>query len=457
MFKKSVWLLFLLLIMTVSYTQTHTMQVGVASVDITPEGPIRISGFAARGKSETDKVLGRLSAKALAFGSDAQRPSVLITLDAIGIQWRITSKVVEALSKRLGMQPAQIVICASHSHGAPENGNLINILQCRGDYPLQFNFSDSLIALDELIHIAAYNETLMSKLEEVALAALKNRKPALVAWGIGQATFSENRRTAGGPVDHSMPVLRITNPDGSLRAVLLNYACHGISLGADVNEIHGDWMGEAQRAIEARHPGAIAMVAIGCSGDAHPKLRDKMEYMQSYGKEIADNVDKLLASTLQPLTTPPVCAMKWVKLPFSKLPDVPELIQLSKNDTTVKGYYARLALERVQRGESLPTHLNYPVQVWNFGNRLLMVNMGGEVVVDYSTRLKKELGAHKVWINAYSNDVSCYIASRRVIQEGGYEADASMYWYNMPAPLSEKVEDIIISTIRTLVPASFKK
>ena len=128
-----VLLLSFLLLMKTSCTQdnknemTSTMDIGVARIDITPESPIRLTGFAARTKTESDKVLNNLSAKALAFGSDAQHPSILITVDLIGIQWRVTSELVDRLSKNLGIEPAQIVICASHTHGSPEIGSLINI------------------------------------------------------------------------------------------------------------------------------------------------------------------------------------------------------------------------------------------------------------------------------------------------------------------------------------------
>ena len=426
-----------------------TMDVGVARVDITPEVPIRLAGYASRDKSESEVVLQRLSAKALAFGSDVQHPSILITVDLVGIPWRITKKLAEQLSKKMGIDPRQLVICASHTHGGPEVGNLLNILQYRGDH-----FSDSLLALNQLMHISQYTEELSRKLEEVALAALKNRKPAFVAWGQGQALFAANRRTKGGPVDPALPMLRITNPDGTLRAILVSYACHGTTLG-DINEIHGDWIGEAQRLIEANHPGVIAMVTLGCGGDANPEPRGKIEDVKSHGQEISDNVDKLLTSQLQPLTSPPVGNMKWIKLPFSKVPTVPELIKLTE-DNTVKGYEARLELDRVERGETIPSELDYPLQTWNFGNKLAMVNLAGEVVVDYSIRLKNELGAEHLWINAYSNDVPCYIASRRVIKEGGYEGETSMYWYNRPSPFSEKVEDLIVDAVHDLIPASFK-
>lgn len=435
---------------SLAQTVQNKIDVGVARVDITPEGPIRLAGYGARKKTESEGIIHRLYAKALAFGSDEQNPSIFITVDLLGIPGHMTAKLAEDLSRKIGIEPEQLVICASHTHGAPEVGNTLNILQYRGK-----NFSDSLLALDHMVHISQYTFGLAQKLEEVALAAMINRKPAFVSWGQGQANFAKNRRTPGGPVDPALPLLRVADPDGTLRAVLVNYACHGTTLGGEVNKIHGDWMGEAQKLIEAKHPGTLAMIAIGCGADANPTPRGTMEHVASYGQEIATQVDKLLTAQLQPLSSPPVARMKWVKLPFAKIPSVPELIAQTE-DKSVKGYYARLALERIARGQEIPAELLYPIQTWTFGNEFAMVNLAGEVVVDYSIRLKNELGAEKLWVNAYANDAPCYIASRRVIQEGGYEAESSMYWYNKPSPFAEEVEDIIIAGVHDLLPASFK-
>lgn len=427
------------------------MDVGIARIDITPEGPIRLAGFGARTKSESDGVIHRLAAKALAFGSDEEGPSIFITVDLLGIPGHITTKLAEQLSGKIGINQANLVICASHTHGAPEVGNALNILQYRGD-----SFSDSLLTLEHMVHISQYTHQLAEKLETVAIAAMKDRQPSHVAWGQGQAGFARNRRAQGGPVDPALPILRVNDAQGKLRAVLVNYACHGTTLPGDVNKIHGDWMSEAQRLIEAKHPGATAMIAIGCGGDANPNPRGKLEHITMHGQEIATQVDVLLNSQLQPLSSPPAGRMKWVQLPFAHIPTVPELIAQT-NDKSVKGYYARLALDRVARGQEIPASFNYPVQTWTFGNELVMINLAGEVVVDYSVRLKDELGAEKVWVNAYANDVPCYIASRRVIREGGYEAESSMYWYDKPSPLAEESEDIIIRAVHDILPASFKE
>ncbi len=427
-----------------------TMEVGVASVDITPEFPVRMSGYAARLSTEADSVLQPLSAKAIVFGANSQSPTVMITVDLVGITWHITQQLVNYLSKEKGIAPSQIAIFASHTHGGPEIGNLINILQYRSK-----QFSDSLLSLDQLNHIVQYTEWLTQKLKEVATAALNNRKPAYVSWGQGQALFAANRRTKGGPVDVALPMLKVTDPDGALRAVFVNYACHGTTLGGDMHKIHGDWIAEAHRVIEERHPGVTALISLGTAGDANPAPRGTINDVQQHGKEIADNVDKLLTAQFQSLSSPPSGRMEWIKLPFQELYPVPELIRLSK-ENTVQGYEARLTLERLIRGEVIPSALDYPIQIWNFDNKMAMVNMAGEVVVDYSFFIKEKYGAERLWTNAYANDVPCYIPSKRILKEGGYEAEGNMYWYDKPMPLAPETVDVIMATVEALLPVSFK-
>lgn len=432
---------------------SEEMQVGVASIDITPKTPIRLAGYAARTETETDKVLQGLSAKALVLGSDEQGPTVIITVDLVGITWRIIHQVVNFLSEKYGINPAQIAIFASHTHSGPEIGSLINILQYHGGH-----FTDSLLPLNHLIHIAEYTESLTKKLERVASEALKNRKPAYVSWGQGQVFFAKNRNplTIGAPVDVSLPILKIINPDGSLRAVFVNYACHGTTLTGNFDVIDGDWIGEAEHIIETRYPGATALIALGCAGDSDPYPRGSLKDLRLHGEEIADNVDKLLTVQLQPLNAPPTGEMKWVELPLKNVPGVSELIQIAQNRNSVEGYEARLNLEAVERGKKLSQTIDYPIQIWNFDNKMAMLNLGGEVVVDYSKIFKNKFGAEHLWINAYANDIQCYIPSKRILKEGVYEAVGSIYWYNHPTTFDPKVQDIIVHTVDDLMPGIFK-
>ena len=89
------------------------------------------------------------------------------------------------------------------------------------------------------------------------------------------------------------------------------------------------------------------------------------------------------------------------------------------------------------------------VDCWD---ELVWVALGGEVVVDYDLRLKKEVGGSRpLWITGYANDVMAYIPSARVLQEGGYEADSSMIYYGMPTKWAPAIEEKIVGKVHELV------
>jgi hypothetical protein len=95
--------------------------------------------------------------------------------------------------------------------------------------------------------------------------------------------------------------------------------------------------------------------------------------------------------------------------------------------------------------------------MWLFGDRLAMVFLGGEVVSAYSFRLRRELDATRLWVNAYANSVSCYIPSRQMYSEGGYEVDSSIGKYGWPVKLSPETEDRIVAAVHALVSPEFKR
>lgn len=434
-----------------------TLEVGVAKIDITPYGPIRLSGYLRWGNrgNESEGVLQQLWAKAIAIGSDAQGPSVIITVDLAGIQAHMTAEVGNWLSKQTKFNPEHLSICASHTHSGPDMGNSHNM------------YFEPLLPADQLARIAFYLDSLTPKLEKVALQALKNRKPSLVSWGQGSVGFAVNRRVIkdgvwvgqapvpDGPVDHSLPILRVTDLNKNITALFVSYACHGTTLLDDINKVHGDWIGEAQRLIELNHPGAVALVGQGCGGDSNPIERKTLEAATNNGQQIADEVERLLKNSLQPITVAPVVRVKKIQLPFDHVPDVAEFTELMKAGGA-KGHNAEVYLERIVRGIPIDSAMTYPIQSWTFGSQLTMLFLAGEVLADYSLRLKKELGGEHLWINAYANDVKAYIPTKRAIKEGGYEVEGNMYYYDHPFRFSENIEEKIIDAVHSIVPALTK-
>ena len=120
-----------------------------------------------------------------------------------------------------------------------------------------------------------------------------------------------------------------------------------------------------------------------------------------------------------------------------------------------EGNRAKHFLATLDRGEAIPQALPYPMASWTFGEDLAIVFLAGEVVVDYALRAGTEFDVNRLWVVAYANDVPCYIASKRILGEGGYEADSSMIYYGRPTRLAPQAEDLIFKTLHELLPASF--
>ncbi|HTL56189.1 MAG TPA: hypothetical protein VL361_10955, partial [Candidatus Limnocylindrales bacterium] len=373
---------------------------------------------------------------------DAERPAILVTVDNCGVPAAIRDEVAQRLRKKKHVDPDRLAVCSTHTHSAP---------WVEGFAP---NIFGGPIPPPELEHVKRYTRELTDALETVALQALAERRPARLTWAIGKAGFAANRRTKGGPVDHDLPVLFVSGADGQLRAVLLSYACHCTTLGGDFNQICGDWAGYAAEDLETEHPGAIALVALGCAGDANPEPRSKLELARQHGQEIAAEVKTVLAGKVTSVEGELTCRTRSIDLSFDALPTRADLDVLAKQ-TNFVGSHARLNLARLNRGEYLPTTLAYMIQTWCFGDSLVFVNLPGEVVVDYSLRLKKEFDSSRLWINAYANDVPCYIPSERILQEGGYEGGGAMIYYDRPTRLAPGIESAIIQTVHALVPTEF--
>jgi hypothetical protein len=417
-----------------------TVQVGVAKIDVTPKYPVRLSGYGNR-RAESEGVVQPIYAKALALGSDADGPAVLITVDNVGVGENVTGEVARRLAQR-GVRRERFAVSSSHTHSAP---------MLRGVLPFLFGTN---IPPEHLEKIDRYTSDLTDAMEKVALAALQDRRPGSLSWGITKATFGANRRTKGGPADHDVPVLKVADPQGKLRAVFLSYACHCTTVTGEFNQICGDWAGFAQEILEAGHPGAIVLTALGCGADQNPFPRPGFDLAKKHGGEIATAVDGLLEKPLKPVTGKLSARTKQISLPYDTLPTRAQWEELAKKPAT-PGYHARKYLERLDRGEKIPTELPYLVQVWNFGDDLAMVFLPGEVVVDYSLRLKKEFDPARLWVNAYSNDVPCYIPSLRVLKEGGYEGGGAMTIYDRPTKFAPQVEELIISAVHELMPKQF--
>lgn len=270
-------------------------------------------------------------------------------------------------------------------------------------------------------------------------------EPAHAEWSGGWNNFPN----PDGPVDHAVPVLKVADAAGKEIAFVFGYACHCTTLGHQ--RFSGDYAGYAQQALEAAHPGVTAMFMNGCSGDQNPYPRRTMELAETHGKSLATSVEAALTTNMIPLSGGIRAGLREIPLAYDTLPTREELLEKQKSTIPLTKLTQAACSPAWIAMASRPQDYPYPVQVLRLGDQLhTWVTLGGEVVVDYSLRLKSEIKDPIVWVSAYTNDVPSYIPSHRVWKEGGYEGGDAMKWGTHPTRWSEKVEHHIISTVHEL-------
>ena len=423
------------------------------SVKITPEKPMWMAGYASR-KTPSDGVLQDLYAKCLALEDAQGKRLVFLTMDLIGIPASLRQAVEEAAQKKHGLPPESIVMNASHTHCGPE----FRIGAWRYLEGMEHKVAEA----------TEYGELLRDRLIKLMDDSLAKLAPAQVHHNRARCGFAMNRRLPSrlgyknspypdGPVDHDVPVLEVSSADGKqLVAVLFGYACHNTTLG--IQQFCGDYAGYAQEELEKAHPGTVALFMTGCGGDQNPYPRREPDHAKTHGKSLAMAVETAMQVTpKQPTPSDLKMAFARVPLAFATLPTKEELEAKTKSANTYESNHAKRLLAIIEHEGKLPATYPYPVQVIHFGDAMAMVTLGGEVVVDYSLRLKRELKLPMVWVSGYSNDVMGYIPSLRVLKEGGYEAGGAMIYGSHPGPWSDAVEDTIVGKVKELDGKLMKK
>ena len=436
-------------------------KVGVAVSVITPKQPMTLQGFSSRKKAAEGKAT-ELHAKTLAIQDADGKRLVIVTCDLLGIPRPLRDQIEEIVAEKYQLAPADLLLNASHTHCGPE---------------LQMTpaSQDGLTPQRKKLTIE-YAGFLQKTLIDLIGRALEKIEPANLQYSHARCGFAMNRRwknpdpkgepylnhpNPDGVVDHDVPVLQVTSPDGKdLRAVLFGYACHTTTMWENVYS--GDYAGYAQKYLEEDHPGMVALFMAGCGGDQCGYPRGKMLNARRHGRSLATSVDAALGNTPRPIGGKLQNRYGTVALSYATPPTRKQLeaVAAGRPDAAFKPWeltraHAKRLLRQLDREGSLLSSYDYPVQTIRFGDDLVMVALAGEVVADYSLRLKRELaGPAAVWIAGYSNDVFAYIPSVRLLKEGGYEPCRSMSWWLntlQPGPFADSVEKRIVGKVHALL------
>jgi neutral ceramidase len=415
---------------------------GVARVVITPQQPMWQAGYASRTHA-SEGTLHDLWAKAVALEDEKGNRAVLVTTDLLGIPKAVSDRVRAELQKSLSLSKAQIILNSSHTHSGPVLSNaLVDI------YPLD---------AAEQAKIDTYTQRLEAQLVQLVQRAFANLAPATLSAANGVTRFQVNRRNnkestlleqteLKGPNDYAVPVLRIADASGTIKALIFGYACHNTVL--DQYQFSGDYAGFAQLELEKAYLEVTALYFQGAGADQNPMPRRTVPLARQFGRELAAAVQRVLEEPMRSLAPQLTTAYSEIDLALSPPPSETELTQIINSAEPYQQRWARRMMAQKQAGTPFPTTYPYPVQVWRLGDQALFA-LGGELVVAYVLEIKKRFGPES-FVLGYSNDVMAYIPSETILQEGGYEGASSQMVYGQPGPWQPGLQEQILKEVEKL-------
>src|SRR6266567_6942341 len=241
-----------------------TFRAGLAKADITPPSGLPMYGFLDRlndNKLSTG-TLDPLYARVLVL-EVGERRLALVTLD-LGRTLDESALAQLRQQVKTSARISFLIVTASHTHSGP------NILD---EYPANRS--------------PGWEVTTIEKIVRAVSEASRHLQDARIGTGRGEVYIGYNRRqvNAGGvnmlwtnpakqptaPLDPSALVIRIDDNNGTPLALLINYACHPVVLGADNLKYSADFVGTMATTVEKAFEGTpLCFFLQGAAGDINP-------------------------------------------------------------------------------------------------------------------------------------------------------------------------------------------
>lgn len=362
---------------------------GTAKVNITPEMPVRMSGYANR-KEPFSGIHDSLYAVAMVF-SDGKNKVAIVTSDLIGLSSTFCSETTDLIEKETGISKENIMLSAAHNHGGP-------VVSGNNATP------------DEVM----YFSRLQKKIIQAVAEASQNLQPILLGSGKGICNMNINRRARfadgniwlgrnpDGPCDHDVSVVRIDDIDHNPLAIFVNWPCHGTVSGGDNTYITGDWPGATARVVEKAFDNNIVVpVTAGASGNINPIygpnercFRDIDAIGMLLGEEVINISKKINTSSGG--------SVKMVKKTI-----------LAKGK---KGLKDRSPNQKLESGDDVEIILT----VLKVGD-ILFAGISGELFTEIGMRIKAESVMKNIIVTTHCNGTSGYLCTDEAYPLGGYE------------------------------------
>lgn len=425
-----------------SSTSPVNISAGVAVIDITPTCGVAMSGFAARTKP-AEGAHDRLSVRAVVVNDTA-----LVVADVIGISADMSARI----RQRCCLAADNIVISALHNHGGP-------------------------VSMADRLSIQA-DAAWLERLEDACITAINqaasNLQPATITAAHGSdPDVGRNRRHKDGPVDTALPLIRIRDSSGKMLALIINYACHPVVLGADNLLWTADYPFYVREKLEEHYPEAVALFVTGAIGDvntghnAHASVSLTATPDRTYenAQRIGEKIVKAALTAPEQQVHGTVSAQNMtIELTFERREkQTPqELFTLWQNEAKT-AEPARHALlhywcdwAKCKALEPLKP-LNARISFLNWAG-IGIAALPGEIFAQSGLNIRQALQTYEfLLIAGFSDDNPGYIPPEDEYIHGGYEVDEAHRYYGQSATFAPGCAELLTNGIIRLAQKTTKE
>ncbi len=450
------------------------MRFSIQRDEIIPHIPVHLRGFAARIDKRNEGVHDPLYASVVLL--QANKTVAIINMDLIGGDRSFADGIKEAIFERLGLTEDEIILNFSHTHSAVaitgEDGNKRN-------RPYSFNHYSSAKDSDiEHSEDIKYYKIVKNKILNMIETGLNNlvEGNAYVLRGMSKFGVSRRHPHEDGVIwkpyfnedsmDPDLYLIKLVDNNRNIKGLLYNYACHPTSMGPNNYLISADYPGVVRRVLEEQNPGMIAVFLQGCGADIKPVAtaddgafkQCTFEELEVAGASLAGEIQNLLEleegkdvnSSWRKINGDFKTKSSDLKL-YSENWNIEKWIEIEENPENPE--YIRKAASRMvkkMKAGKVNNYIPYYISYLRLDDKISIVALENEVVSDIGKDIKRIFNDDNIITLGYSNSVMCYIPTKKVLSEGGYES-TSFISAGLPGQFVDEVEDIIVGRVSLMM------
>jgi hypothetical protein len=397
-----------------------SLRAGLARSVITPPRGSYLIGYGDRYLGAS-RVHDDLTATALLLEDGSTRLTI-VAVDMLCLHEDVVARIRERSA-------GEVLIACSHTHAGP----------------IAFADRRSSRRRRRLVEGIVHNVACAVTDAEQSLA------PAELRFAMGEMRIAINRREPGadgkihlgvnpeGAVDPALGVLQVLDTRGSVRATVVNAACHPTVLSPKNRGISAEWPGVMRREVEAETGGACLFLQGG-AGNLNPKHEwgdHDLAAMERLGREVGQAVLERCEGGLAPLVaTPLASAREEVALPVIERPaesyreTAGRLLGVPSFAIHPLLRYAYPWRSRLRPGRDGRPEFPMEVQVFRIGD-LALVAHAAETFTEIGRDIKERSPAPHTFFVGYSNGCVGYLPTAEAHAEGGYEVEEAPLAYRM--------------------------